>query len=267
VTATLLRDRVRLELAGAVARVVLARPQTGNAVDLETASALQEAGERLQAAPGLRVVRIEAEGKAFCVGGDLRDFAGADDPGAHIAATADAAHRGLTALRELPVPLVGVVHGVAAGAGIGIALVADVVLAARSARFVVAYTAAGLSPDCGVSWHLARALGPARAADLLLTNRALSAEDAERWGLVSRVVDDADLARTADDVVARLASASTGALVEARRLARAAVTRDWSDHLADEAATIARLAGTPDGREGVRAFLDKRQPAFDGAPS
>lgn len=261
-TGELLRDRVRLTLAGPVGTLTLAHPAGGNALDLAMATALHDAAARLASYDALRVVCLRAEGRAFCVGGDLREFAAAADPTAHVAQVAAAAHGALTTLRELPVPVVSVVHGVAAGGGIGLALVADLVLMARGASLRVAYTAAGLSPDCGVTLHLASALGPARALDLALTNRALTAEQAEMWGLVSRAVDDDALDAETDAVVQLLAGGAHEALVATRGLVRSAAGADWRAQLDAEAASIARLAGTPDGREGVAAFLDKRAPRF-----
>jgi 2-(1,2-epoxy-1,2-dihydrophenyl)acetyl-CoA isomerase len=258
----LLRERVRLAVDGSVGTISLARPGAGNALDLDMTVALREAAHRLTSYDGLRVVRLDADGRAFCVGGDLREFAGAGDPSAHVAEVAAAAHDALTVLRELPVPVVSVVQGVAAGGGVGLALVANLVLMARSATLRVAYTAAGLSPDCGVTLALGRALGPARAMDLALTNRALSAEQAEGWGLVSRVVDDGALGQEADAVVQLLATGAHEALRATKDLVRSGVDADWRGHLDAEAASIARLAGTPDGREGVAAFLQKRPPRF-----
>ena len=196
------------------------------------------------------------------MGGDLREFADAPDPSDHVAEVADAAHDALSLLRGMAVPVVTVVQGVAAGGGLGLALAGDIVLAARSVRLRVAYTAAGLSPDCGVTVHLARALGPARAIDLALTNRAVTADQAEQWGLVSRVVDDVELEPTASALVQQLAGGARAAAAATKALLRAAPGRSWSEQLGAERSSISSLAGTADGREGVRAFLEKRAPSF-----
>jgi 2-(1,2-epoxy-1,2-dihydrophenyl)acetyl-CoA isomerase len=257
---------LHLELADGVARLTLASPATGNALDPAMGAALREVGRLLGEQDGLRVVRLGAEGRAFCVGGDLRGFAGVEDPAAHVAALAASVHDGLTSLRTLPVPVVSVVQGVAAGGGLGLALVADVVLVARSATMRVAYTAAGLSPDCGVTVALARGRGPAPARDRARTKRTLNPEQAEQWGLVSQAVDDDELEQIADDVVRRLAEGPHEALSATKRLVRAAVQvetdDDWRAHLDAEAVSIAHLAGRPDGREGVAAFLEKRAARF-----
>lgn len=258
----LLHERVRVDDVGPVGVLTLARPGAGNALDLAMAEALREAAARLARADAVRVVLLAAEGPVFCVGGDLREFGSADDPSDLLARTAEGVHGALTTLRELGRPTVTAVQGVAAGGGVGVALAGDLVLAGEGTRFLTAYTSAGLSPDCGVSWRLGRALPPALAADLLLTRRPFGARDAERWGLVSRVVPDAELLARAVEVAGQLAAGSSPAQAEALRLLRAAPDRDWAPHLQDEAATIARLAGGPDGREGVAAFLAKRAPSF-----
>lgn len=259
-------DRVNLAVADGVARLTLAHPAGGNALDLAMTRGLRDAVASLASYDGLRAVRIDAEGRVFCVGGDLHEFAAAADATARVTEVAAAAHDALAGLRALPVPVVSVVQGVVAGGGIGFALVADVVLMARSAKLRVAYTAAGLSPDCGVSLALARALGPARAMDLALTNRTLSGDEAAQWGLVSRAVDDDALQEVADGLVQQLADGPQQALAATRRLLRDAARVDsegaWRAHLDAEAVSIARLAGTTDGREGVAAFLGKRPPRF-----
>lgn len=254
--------RVRVEVEALVARVTLVRPDAGNALDLAMAVALRNAGQFLSTMTGLRMVRVDAEGDFFCVGGDLREFAAAEDPAAHVAAVAEAAHAALRAFRELTVPVLTVVQGAAAGAGLGLALLGDVVLASRQARFRVAYTAAGLSPDCGVSFHLATSLPRALAMDLTLTNRSFSAEQAETWGLISRAVDGDALSAAADEISVGLVEGSATALSATCHLMHDGRTTDWDRQLDAEAASIARLAGGPDAKEGIAAFLAKRRPQF-----
>lgn len=261
----LLHDRVRLRQTGATARLTLAHPEAGNSLDLRMAQALLEAATRLHDSQDLAVVRLDAEGRFFCVGGDLAEFSSVADAGAHVARVAEAAHGALTALRALPCPVVTVVQGAAAGGGLGLALAGDVVLAAAGVRLRVAYTAAGLSPDCGVSYRLGRDLPPAVAADLALTNRSLTAEQALQLGLVSRVVDDAELDHVAGEVVEALALGAREALVVTKALLRAAAAgSSWEQHLDAEASAIADLVVKPDGQEGLAAFLGKRRPAFSG---
>ncbi|WP_405622756.1 enoyl-CoA hydratase/isomerase family protein [Streptomyces sp. NBC_00076] len=241
-----------------VVELLLDDPGRGNALDLPTAEALRDAAAQVAADPGGAVL-LRAAGGNFCVGGDLRAFTGLGaDTGPYVQAVADAAHQAVQALHELPVPVVSAVRGAAAGGGIGLALAGDIVVAARSARFRLAYTAIGLTPDCGASWILQHLLGPRRAADLILTNRVLTGEDAERWGLVSRVVADDELDETAYRTAADLAAGSGTALRAAKELLRAAGEASLAKHLAEEARSIATLAGGAEAQAAMTSFLAAR---------
>ncbi|MDX3452722.1 enoyl-CoA hydratase/isomerase family protein [Streptomyces sp. ME02-8801-2C] len=238
-----------------VVEVRLDAPGRGNALDLGTADALRDATAEVAADPGGAVL-LRSAGGSFCVGGDLRAFAGLGaETGGYVHAVASAAHAAIQALYELPVPLVTAVRGAAAGGGIGLALVGDIVLAARSARFRLAYTAIGLTPDCGASWFLPRLVGPRRAADLILTNRVLTGDDAEQWGLVSRCVEDEELDRAAHRTAADLAAGAGDALRAAKGLLRAGGGAELRFHLAEEARLIASLAGGTAAQERMTSFL------------
>ncbi|MFC8194007.1 enoyl-CoA hydratase/isomerase family protein [Streptomyces sp. NPDC060006] len=233
-------------------------PGRGNALDLRTAEALRDTACEVAADPGGAVL-LRATGNSFCVGGDLRAFAGrGTETGSYVHAVASAAHTAIQALYELPVPVVTAVRGAAAGGGIGLALVGDIVLAARSARFRLAYTAIGLTPDCGASWFLPRLVGPRRAADLILTNRLLTGDDAERWGLVSRSVDDEELDDAALRTAAELATGAADALRAAKGLLRADASDELRDHLAEEARLIAALADSREAQDRMASFLAAR---------
>ncbi|GGU35635.1 enoyl-CoA hydratase/isomerase family protein [Streptomyces coeruleorubidus] len=233
-------------------------PGRGNALDLRTAEALRDTAREVAADPGGAVL-LRAAGGSFCVGGDLRAFAGRGaGTGAYVHAVASAAHAAVQALYELPVPLVTAVRGAAAGGGIGLALVGDIVLAARSARFRLAYTAIGLTPDCGASWFLPRLVGPRRAADLILTNRVLTGHDAERWGLVSQAVEDEELDDAAHRTAAGLAAGAGDALRAAKGLLLAGTADDLTRHLAEEARLIASLADGREARDRMASFLAAR---------
>ncbi|MFF8938064.1 enoyl-CoA hydratase/isomerase family protein [Streptomyces paradoxus] len=233
-------------------------PGRGNALDLRTAELLRETTREVAADPGGAVL-LRSAGGSFCVGGDLRAFTGRGaGTGAYVHAVASAAHAAVQALYELPVPLVTAVRGAAAGGGIGLALVGDVVLAARSARFRLAYTAIGLTPDCGASWFLPRLVGPRRAADLILTNRVLTGDDAERWGLASRSVEDEELDDAAHRTAAGLAAGAGDALRAAKELLRAGTGDELRRHLAEEARLIAALADGREARDRMASFLAAR---------
>ena len=171
-------------------------------------------------------------------------------------------HAGIQALAELDAPVISVVRGAAAGGGMSIAIAADLVLAAESAHFTVAYTAIGFSMDGGASWTLPRIVGHRSAMELALLNERLTAARAQELGLVTRVVPDDDLDAEAEQLARRLANGAIGAHGAIKRLLRFSSTSPFSQQLEDEARTIAGLSAAPDGREGVLAFLDKRAPHF-----
>jgi 2-(1,2-epoxy-1,2-dihydrophenyl)acetyl-CoA isomerase len=219
--------------------------------------------------PPVRCLLLTAAGPNFCLGGDIRYFSPAgeevpDDVGHKIGALAQGLHVALRRLGDVPVPLVTAVQGWAAGAGIGLALAGDVVLLAESARMRPGYVGLGFSPDGGVSWRLARSLGPARATDVLLGNGTLTAPELLAAGLASRVVPDGELEDAALALARSLAAGPTRALLRTRDLVRAAGSATLDEHLDAEAAAIAACAGEPDGLEGVAAFLEKRRPTFTG---
>ena len=254
---------VDLAVDGGVARLTLNRPDAGNALDPMLARALADRAAELEARDDVGAVLLGAAGQAFCVGGDLRFMREAGDAvdGA-VRALATDFHRALESLARLDAPVVVAVNGVAAGGGMSLAIAGDVVIAATSARFTMAYTAAGLSPDGGSTWTLPRLVGVRRATELMLLNERLDAQRALQLGLVNRVVADAELEATASDLAQSLAAGPTRAYGEVKRLLRASMTTTLADQLVEEATTIGRMAGSPDGREGIAAFLDKRPPDF-----
>lgn len=243
---------VLLTVEDGVAHVRLTRDR-GNPIDLTTARGLLEAARRCRQT-GVRAVLLTAAGRSFCVGGDLREFAAADDLGDHLTRVTDALHDALRIFTALDAPVVAAVRGAVAGAGLGLVGAADLVVAAEDATFVAAYPGIGYTPDAGVTWSLPRLVGPRLALDLLLTNRRLSAAEALAAGLVTSVVPDAD--GTAAALAGQLAgSAAAGAT---KRLARQGLSASFDRQLDDEARAIAEAAVSPAGRAGVAAFLGKR---------
>jgi 2-(1,2-epoxy-1,2-dihydrophenyl)acetyl-CoA isomerase len=212
-----------------------------------------------------RAVLLLGNGSRFCVGGDVRAFADAEDPGAFIGQLAHDWHEVVRLLISCPVPVLAGVHGAVAGAAVGLIGACDLVVCARSTKIRPAYGTLGLSPDGGSSWALARALGAPRALELMLTNSALTAADAHMFGLVGRLVDDDDLRATAIALAHQVAAGPVRAMVRTRALVRRAATRSLEDQLDEEARLIAESAADPEGREGVRAFVEKRAPDFRDA--
>jgi 2-(1,2-epoxy-1,2-dihydrophenyl)acetyl-CoA isomerase len=255
-----MNEPVRLTEDGGVLRITLARPGAANALSLDTADGFGEAVKRV--GEGTGCVLLLAEGPNFCVGGDVRGFAAADDVPAHIRLLADTIHAHLLALRDCGVPLVAGVRGWAAGAGMSLALLADVLVLGESAKLRPGYPGIGVTPDCGLTWTLPRAVGAARAREILLTNRAVGAAEALAIGIASRVVPDDEVDATAAAVAAELAAGPTPALDATRRLVDAGSVRTLAEHLEAEAASISEHAGLPHGREGITAFVEKRPPRF-----
>lgn len=257
------RPRVLTETDGEVWRITLDRPEAGNALDPATARQLAAAfRERPEAT---RTVLLLGNGERFCVGGDVHTFAGAADPGAFVGQLAHDWHEVIRLVLQCPVPVVAGVQGAVAGAAVGLVGACDLVVCARSTKIRPAYGAIGLSPDGGTSWALTRALGAPRALDLMLTNGVLTAAEAHLFGLVGRLVEDDEVHESAVALAHQVAAGPVRAMVRTRALVRKAATRTLDEQLDDEARLIAESAADPEGREGVRAFVEKRTPDFRGA--
>ncbi|MGW3284782.1 enoyl-CoA hydratase-related protein [Streptomyces sp. NPDC001002] len=258
--------RVTCEIDGdGVAHVEMCRG-AGNAIDLAMARGLRDAARECAGAR-VRAVLLSGQGRSFCVGGDLSEFGALDGErlAGHLAEVTDALHEALRILAGLDAPLVAAVQGAVAGAGLGLAMAADLGFAATDAGFTAAYTGIGYSPDAGVSWLLPRLVGPKRALDLLLTNRRVSAAEALDMGLVSRVVAPERLQAEAEEAARALAHGATGAYGATRRLVGGALSTGLHEQLDAEAHRLAAAAVSAEGREGVAAFLAKRRPDFPRA--
>lgn len=258
-------DSLRLQCTDGVARLTLNRPVAGNSIDVELARGLMEAAIQCDEDDAIRAVLLTAEGRLFCAGGDIQAFTAAGESApALLKELTGYLHVALARFARMDKPLLCAVNGPAAGAGVGLAVLADVVLAARSAHFTLAYSSIGLSPDGGATWLLPRLLGLRRAQELVLANRRVSAEEAERIGLITRVVDDTLLLAEAQRQAEQMAAAATRALGHARRLLLASFDTSFETHLEAEARAIAELGRSRHFREGIAAFAAKRKPDFSG---
>jgi enoyl-CoA hydratase/carnithine racemase len=257
------RPLVLTEVDGDVWRITLDSPETGNALTPALAAALREAFE--DRPEQSRTVLLLANGPRFCVGGDVHSFAAAEDPGTFVGQLAHDWHEVIKTVLYCPVPVVAGVHGAVAGAGVGLIGACDIVICARTTKIRPAYGAIGFSPDGGTSWALARSLGAPRALDLMLGNKSLTAAEAYLTGLVARLVEDEELPGLAVAVAHEIAEGPVRAMVRTRALVRRAATRTLEEQLDDEAQLIAESAADPEGREGVRAFVEKRAPDFRNA--
>lgn len=248
--------------SGAVARIALNRPEAANGMNDAMTRELAEVSRRCDV-PGTKAVVITGTGRFFCAGGDLKAVASSPlGPGPFVKSIADDLHRALSIFARMDAVLITAVNGVAAGAGFSLAIAGDLVLAAESASFTMAYTRAGLSPDGGASYYLPRIVGLRRAQELMLTNRTLSAAEAAEWGLVTRVVADGELDGAADDLAEKLAAGSGGATGAVKKLLLMSYGSGLEGQTEHEARLIGQCADSPDGREGVDAFLNKRKPTF-----
>ncbi|MGA0608902.1 enoyl-CoA hydratase-related protein [Caldimonas sp. KR1-144] len=253
---------------GAVRTLTLNRPAALNSFTTDMHRALRAALDEAAADAAVRCVVITGAGRGFCAGQDLSDPAIAPDltPGAtpkDIGRLLDDHYIPLAKrLRSMPVPVIAAVNGVAAGAGANMAFNCDLVVAAKSASFIQAFSKIGLIPDCGGTWLLPRLVGRARAIGLAMTGDKLPAEEAARIGLIWQVVDDAAFADTVGALAQRLAGMPTKALAETRRAMDAAVELGFDDGLALEARVQGELGRAHDYLEGASAFLQKRAPQY-----
>ena len=257
-------ELVRLTIEEGLARIVLARPEAHNAMSAEFIEALAAACQAAAADRTVRATLITAEGKNFCVGGDLRSFGLDPDPAAMIERMANRLHDGVKALATMDAPLVVGVHGAAAGAGLGLAAVGDLVIAGEGANFSTAYPAIGLTSDGGATWTLPRVIGLRRAQEMALLNRRVTAAEALDWGLVTRVVPDEAVEAEALALARQLAAGPTRAYAGIRRLLAQAHVTGLADHLDAEARSIGQALATRDAQGAVRAFLSRTAPVFTG---
>src|SRR5437016_2303982 len=253
---------LELEVRDGVAHLTLNRPDAANGIDLQLAQELLAASLLIAGDRTVRAVLLRGAGARFCGGGDVKSFAAQDDLPAHLREVTTHLHAAVGQLVRGEAPVVTAVQGSAAGAGLGLVAASDVVVAGESAKFVMAYTGVGLSPDGSSSWFLPRLVGVGRALELTLTNRVLSAQEALEWGIVTRVVPDDVVQGEAHALATNLAAGPRDAIAAAKRLVHTSLEETLETHLAREADAIVAAAGTGDAVEGIAAFVAKRPPEF-----
>ena len=255
-------ETILFKIEGPVARITLNRPDRLNSF---TAAMHRELRDALANLGDARVLILTGAGRGFCAGQDLNDRAVAPGETVDLGETVEASWNPLIrALTSLPQPVIARVNGVAAGAGANIALACDIVVAAKSAKFIQSFSAIGLIPDSGGTWILPRLVGQARALGLSLTGEPLPAETAADWGLIWKAVEDEALDSEVDAIAAKLASLPPLGLAAIKDMIRSSWQYSLDEELERQAGAMRRLGFTEDYREGVAAFLEKRPPKFSG---
>ncbi|HUQ76343.1 MAG TPA: enoyl-CoA hydratase-related protein [Burkholderiales bacterium] len=251
------------EVKDNVARITLNRPDAANTLNAQMGHELMRVAIRASEDKSVRAVILTGAGRMFCGGGDLKHFATQEERlPAHLKELAGHLHLAISRFVRMDAPLIAAVNGSAGGAGLSLCVFADIVLAAESAKFTLAYTRAGLSPDGGSTYFLPRLIGLRRTLEMALTNRVLSAKEAHDWGMVTKVVPDAQLQAEADILAAQLAAGATQAFGAAKRLLHHSFSESLETQMELEAQAIADQARTPHAREGIAAFIAKRPPKF-----
>ncbi len=248
-----------------LAHLSLNRPNAANAMNLQLMQELADAASRCEEDPDIRAVILTGEGKFFSAGGDLQSFAEyLDQLPLLLKELTMYLHTAVSRFARMRSPVIAAINGPCAGAGMSLACACDLVLAAESSSFTMAYTGAGLSPDGSSSWYLPRRIGELRARELMLTNRKLSASEAVEWGLANRVIADDTLLDEATRLAATLSQGPTMAYGRVKSLLNDTFNHGLESQMERETRAIAGSGRTEDAREGIEAFLQKRKPDFKG---
>jgi 2-(1,2-epoxy-1,2-dihydrophenyl)acetyl-CoA isomerase len=260
-------ETIRLAKTEGVTTITLNRPETLNAFNFSMGEELLDALMACGKDDGVRVVVLGGEGRAFSAGGDVKAMASFLEEGKPVRffqRLIPLLHPILVEMTRMPKPIIGRVHGFASGYGMSLALGCDLVVAAESTRFHMAYVLVGLAPDGGSSFFLPRLVGPKRALEIFLTGDAIDAREAERLGIVNRVVPDTELEQATQELARRLAQGAPLAMAEAKKLVYRGLGETLERQLEDEREAIQRSAATQDFSEGVSAFVEKRRSTFQG---
>ena len=258
-------ETIKYAVNDGVAKIEFNRPDAGNSINRKFAHEFMDVAIKSTTDSSVRCIVIGAAGAMYSFGGDLKFFSTEMEKieGTLIELTA-VLHQGIQRFHNCKVPVMIVVDGMAAGGGFSLALFADIVFASRSSKFTMAYTNAGLSPDGSSSYYLPRLVGLRRAQELMLTNRVLSAEEAQEWGIVTYVCDGEQLDVEVEKLASKLASGPTRAYGAVKQLLARTYDQSLEIQLEQESRLIAEMADSKDGREGLDAFLNKRKPNFKG---
>lgn len=257
-------ETIEFERNDSIVSIRLNRPDAANGMNTRMAAELKQAAMRCDSDTRLKAVVLSASGRFFCAGGDIKEFAAQGDAiGSGVKALADDLHAAISTFSRMNAAFIVAVNGIAAGAGFSLAMAADLVLAGESASFTMAYTRAGLCPDGSSSYFLPRLIGLRKTQQLMLTNNTLSAAEAFDLGLLTRVVADDELPIEAEQLAEQLAKGSLNSIAAVKRLLLSSFDNSLETQMELEGRSVAQCAASPDGREGISAFIEKRTPKFD----
>jgi 2-(1,2-epoxy-1,2-dihydrophenyl)acetyl-CoA isomerase len=255
-----------LQIKDAIATITINRPQAFNAIDLQASKELHDIANNISSDPSIRAAILTGAGdKAFCAGGDVAGFAANPEKmPVLLKEMTSYLHMAISRLARMNAPLIARINGVAAGAGLSLAACTDLAICTQDAKFTSAYTKIGLTPDGSSTYFLSRILGVRRTAEMYLTNRTLSAQEALDWGLVNQVVSADKLDETVNALARKLADGPTVAHGGVKQLLQMALNDTLESQMERETHSIVRMSTTDDGVEGVTAFVEKRKPSFKG---
>ena len=257
---------IELEIRNNVAWITINRPKAYNALNLQAMQELLDIANHCGSNNAVRAAVLTGNGdKAFCAGGDVAAFA--EDPqrvGLLLKEMTTYLHMAISRFATMNAPLIGSINGIAAGAGLSMVACCDLVYCVDTAKFTSAYSAIGLTPDASSTYYLSRILGMRRTMELYLTNRSLTATEAQDWGLVNQVESKDTLVDTVTEIAEQLAAGPTLAHGKIKHLVHSAFNDSLDSQMEREAHSIVAMSESNDGREGVRAFVEKRQPVFTG---
>jgi 2-(1,2-epoxy-1,2-dihydrophenyl)acetyl-CoA isomerase len=258
-------ENIDLKIDSGIAYLTLNRPASANSINLELAKDLMYAALQCDEAPEVRAVLLSGAGRMFCAGGDLKTFNGQGDSlPRYLKDVTTYLHAAVSRLTRMNAPVIAAVHGSAAGAGMSLACAADFVLAADDAKFTMAYTRAGLTPDGSSTYFRSRIVGLRRALELTLTSRVLTADEAVSLGIANVALPTADLMTEARNLALSFANGPTLALGASKRLLHDGWNNTLESQMEAETRAIADIARGADAREGIAAFVGKRKPEFKG---
>ena len=254
---------ILLDIQGGIATLTLNRPDNYNAMNLELAGELHQAVLECEQNVSVRVVIITGAGKAFCAGGDVKEFhQNLSDAPLYLKKLPTTLHKSISRICRMPKPVIAAVNGVAAGGGFSLTLACDLTMAAESAKFVPAYSEIAASPDLGMTFFLPRLIGAKKAFELAFVKKILTAQEAKEWGIVNSVVPDDQLIPEVTKIAKQLVDSSGLAIGSTKRLFQISQSQTLESQMENETEFISRAGGTGDFKEGVTAFVERRKPVF-----